>query len=177
MKPKNRVFCVDCGRSKILFETEKKATNFIHFNAKDIHEESGYSPDRSYYCKSCGGWHVTSAPKKSSLPIQKVIGEECASPKILEDNNTIEAITETIKSEIRAMTDYKDINAFLANKIDALNFEVQELKKSDAKGDIRKTKVILKTIHIAHILKKQNNEFKHRLFWLEKRSPNNIDLT
>lgn len=29
MKPKNRVMCPDCGRSKMLFETETKANNFI----------------------------------------------------------------------------------------------------------------------------------------------------
>ena len=38
MKPKNRVFCYDCGRPKLLFETEKKALNFIKFNADEINE-------------------------------------------------------------------------------------------------------------------------------------------
>ena len=61
MKPtKNRVFCKDCGRSKMLFETEKKATTFIKFNGEDIEKESGFKPERSYFCTFCGGWHVTS---------------------------------------------------------------------------------------------------------------------
>ena len=69
MKPtKNRVFCKDCGRSKMLFETEKKATTFIKFNGDDIEKESGFKPERSYFCTFCGGWHVTS--KKEFLNIK-----------------------------------------------------------------------------------------------------------
>lgn len=31
MKPnKNKVFCYDCGRTKMLFETEKKANCFLN---------------------------------------------------------------------------------------------------------------------------------------------------
>lgn len=44
----------------MLFETEKKANRFIEFNKEEIQEESGYSPQRSYFCLFCGGWHVTS---------------------------------------------------------------------------------------------------------------------
>ena len=38
---KNKVFCYDCGRNKMLFETEKKANTFLKFNADIIEEESG----------------------------------------------------------------------------------------------------------------------------------------
>jgi hypothetical protein len=61
MKPnRSKVYCADAGRSKILFETEKKAINFIKFNAEEIRSESGFSPTRAYFCISCGGYHVTS---------------------------------------------------------------------------------------------------------------------
>lgn len=60
MKPAHRTYCRDCGRKKILFETEKKALNFIKWNADEIEEESGYRPHRAYFCDCCGGWHVTS---------------------------------------------------------------------------------------------------------------------
>ena len=61
MRPtKNRVFCKDSGRPKILFETEKKANTFIKFNSQEIETEVGYSPIRSYFCIFCNGWHVTS---------------------------------------------------------------------------------------------------------------------
>lgn len=42
----------------MLFPTQEKAENFIRFNADDIGEE-GSTPCRSYFCASCGGWHVT----------------------------------------------------------------------------------------------------------------------
>jgi len=60
MKPKNRFFCKDSGKLKLLFESEKKAGLFIKFNSEEIESESGYSPIRTYFCISCNGWHVTS---------------------------------------------------------------------------------------------------------------------
>jgi hypothetical protein len=60
MKPvKNKVFCNNCNRAKMLFETEKKAANFIRFNKDEIEAESGIGPQRAYYCLFCGGWHIT----------------------------------------------------------------------------------------------------------------------
>ncbi len=61
MKPKNnRIFCIGCHHSKMLFATQAKADNFIKFNSKDIAEHSSKVPSRSYYCSFCCGWHVTS---------------------------------------------------------------------------------------------------------------------
>lgn len=63
MKPsKNRVFCVDCRRTKMVFDTEKKALLFIKFNSNDIELENGFSPSRAYFCIACGGYHLTSKP-------------------------------------------------------------------------------------------------------------------
>lgn len=60
MKPiKNRIYCKEIGRLKILFITQKKADNFIRFNSEEIQKDTGYSPKRSYFCQVCGGWHVT----------------------------------------------------------------------------------------------------------------------
>lgn len=61
MKPKNRVYCHDCGRFKMLFETEKKAMTFIKFNADELMQTNGYVPLRAYYCEACCGWHLTSS--------------------------------------------------------------------------------------------------------------------
>lgn len=70
MKPtRSRIYCRDSAKSKILFETEKKANNFIKFNAEEIKAESGFSPVRSYFCMSCGGYHVTS--KEVAPPISR----------------------------------------------------------------------------------------------------------
>ena len=63
MKPKNRVYCAECRRPKIVFETERTALNFIKFNADDIEAERGVRPIRAYFCKSCGAYHVTSQMK------------------------------------------------------------------------------------------------------------------
>lgn len=61
MKPKNnRIFCISCHHSKMLFATQAKADNFIKFNSEDIAAHSSKVPSRSYYCSFCCGWHVTS---------------------------------------------------------------------------------------------------------------------
>ena len=64
MKPtKNKYFCVDAGRAKMLFQSEGAAKRFIQFNAEEILEEEGKAPIRAYHCIACGGWHVTSQPE------------------------------------------------------------------------------------------------------------------
>ena len=68
MKPnKSFVYCTNSNRRKMLFETEKKAENFMKFNNEEIKKESGYSPQRSYYCMFCDGWHITSKEKQLTL--------------------------------------------------------------------------------------------------------------
>ena len=51
------MLCPDCGKPKILFESESKANNFIKFNASEIPNGDKL---RSYYCPACCGWHVSS---------------------------------------------------------------------------------------------------------------------
>lgn len=55
-KPKNRIMCPDCGKQKMLFESEAKANNFIKFNKDAI--ENG-NELRAYYCPACCGWHIS----------------------------------------------------------------------------------------------------------------------
>lgn len=67
MKPhRNFIYCVASKKSKILFESQSKADNFIKFNAAEIEEENEKAPVRSYYCQLCCGWHVTSNPSTVS---------------------------------------------------------------------------------------------------------------
>lgn len=75
MKPsKNRVYCPECGRTKMLFESKKKAELFMKFNNEEIEQlENGKIPVRAYECKMCGGWHLTS--KEQSERKRTSIGE------------------------------------------------------------------------------------------------------
>ena len=78
MKPiKNRIFCMECQRPKMLFESKSKAINFIRFNSDEIKNENGIAPTRVYFCKSCGGWHVTSRvqPVSERKQIRNLIGK------------------------------------------------------------------------------------------------------
>lgn len=71
MKPKNRVFCVRAARPKLLFDSKKKADNFMRYNGDEIADETGKKPVRSYYCTACGGWHVTSREKTLHRQMQE----------------------------------------------------------------------------------------------------------
>lgn len=78
MKPvKNRIFCIECQRPKMLFDSKNKAVNFIKFNTGEIKDENGIAPTRAYFCKACGGWHVTSRirPVSEREQIKKLIGK------------------------------------------------------------------------------------------------------
>jgi len=54
---------LDCRRTKMLFETEKKALDFIKWNADEVMEETGRKPVRAYHCRLCMGWHLSSKAK------------------------------------------------------------------------------------------------------------------
>lgn len=56
-KPKNRIVCPDSNRTKMLFETERKANDFIKWNGGEIDTHGGVL--RPYYCPACCGWHIT----------------------------------------------------------------------------------------------------------------------
>ena len=59
MKPKNRIMCPDCGRQKMLFETEKEAQTFLKFNGDAVNPD-GKREMRVYYCPACCGYHISS---------------------------------------------------------------------------------------------------------------------
>ena len=64
-KPRrNRVMCPDCGRAKMLFESESKAENFIKWNGDDI--DTHGDGLRAYYCPACCGWHITHKKHRKS---------------------------------------------------------------------------------------------------------------
>ena len=70
MRPndKNRVMCPDCGRPKMQFETERKAQDFIKWNAGDFPQ--GGESLRTYYCKACCCWHISHKQYKSGYGTQ-----------------------------------------------------------------------------------------------------------
>lgn len=59
VKPKNRVYCPDCRRQKMKFDSEKEAQNFIKWNKENFDEKV---PTRIYWCDACCGFHITARP-------------------------------------------------------------------------------------------------------------------
>ncbi len=78
MKPvKNRIFCDDCGHTKIFFESYRKAMRYLALNADEVERETGKRSVRAYYCRKCYGWHVTSRPHSfSRRALQRRFGSD-----------------------------------------------------------------------------------------------------
>lgn len=119
MKPsKNRVHCCACGRAKMLFGTKEEAERFMEFNAAEILDENGYAPIRAYYCKSCGGWHVTSAISLATPKLREMDKHLLKLRKYIRKNDTC-------KANIEYMKTYR----FLS---EAAEFQGEEQRKQDA---------------------------------------------
>ena len=107
MKPhKNIVYCAASRRKKMIFETKAKADNFILYNKDEIEEENGKAPVRSYYCRICGGYHVTSNRSKKAGERFDKEDEQLANAtdELLKTNYEIGPLLETIQKK-RTMVD------------------------------------------------------------------------
>lgn len=62
---RNRVMCPDCGKSKLQFETEKKAQDFIRWNGSELKRQDGNL--RPYYCPACCCWHISHKQKYDGI--------------------------------------------------------------------------------------------------------------
>ena len=162
MKPtKNKVFCIDCGRTKQLFESEKKANNFIKFNSEEILEQGEKTPVRSYYCLSCGGWHVTSKTTTYDAPTRS----ERIINKIKEDNKIRQEVLKTYKKKIQ------DAKERICNIVNELQVDFENMKKECENISQREEKLKhinafikrLNEIRTTMALKKNQRKFIHNL--------------
>lgn len=153
MKPiKSRIYCPECGRQKILFETEKKALNFIKFNSEEIEEESGRAPIRTYYCEFCGGWHVTSSTHYSE-------SKTSANAFIKAYNQDIQITS--IKSEEASLEEQ------IQKQVDSIIEVLQKLSYDVVQGIYTKEQAMKMTTELwdffkVYVYKKPNISYKKR---------------
>lgn len=117
MKPKNRVFCPDCNRHKMLFETEKEANTFLKFNMDEINPD-GTRNMRVYYCPACCGYHITSHEYNGVNRTEKLIEayHKEVGGKPYYDEITSGELFDELKS--RKFTTKQEVNLYLKNKTD-----------------------------------------------------------
>ena len=191
MKPtKNRVYCNDCGKTKMLFDTEKKADNFIAFNQEEIRKEAGYAPQRSYFCLFCGGWHITSIKEdigksKNEELLEKLLIEKANKKektpyekfKINHQENRNKLFLE-IESKIKEL-DNNEKELFFKEQISFLNKEIEEISNSTNQNDKELLRELRQKLDVTYIVRKQNgfqkvnNKFNEKLeeewlSWLKK---------
>lgn len=165
MKPtKSKVFCRNCNRHKMLFETEKKANLFIQFNQEEIQEVSGYSPQRSYFCLFCGGWHVTSikeeigTTKNESLyqayteNRKKKAGFTTNTPKTFVETQEMRLVR--IKNEMFHLDEEQQV-AFIQLQIEKLTHEISALQHSNEEEVLAKLKIKQQELQAVRTVKNQ----------------------
>lgn len=163
MKPvKNKVFCRNCNRSKMLFETEKKANNFIKFNQDEIKTSSGYAPQRSYYCVFCGGWHTTNI--KHNIGISK--NEEAFEKFQIQDKENACLNYEKNRSLFLLDLKIKTLNMsddniiiFLNENIKNVNSQIEDLIKSNNNVD-KQLKITRQHLQLLYCLRKNYKKTK-----------------
>ena len=161
MKPtKNKVFCKDCERTKMLFETEKKAENFMKFNSLEIMAETGYSPQRSYYCLFCDGWHVTSSEVKTGMSKNEQRFEQLMEQKEQEEQNKAEKEKlKTLERKIRKMK-LAQKEVFFAENIELLKSEIELITNDENSLEKEKLKELRQNLSVFYLSKKQNEVVK-----------------
>lgn len=165
MKPtKSKVFCRNCNRHKMLFETEKKANLFIQFNQEEIQEVSGYSPQRSYFCLFCGGWHVTSikeeigTTKNESLyqayieNRKKKAGFTTNAPKAFVETQEMRLVR--IKNEMFHLDEEQQV-AFIQLQIEKLTHEISALQHSNEEEVLATLKIKQQELQAVRTVKNQ----------------------
>lgn len=176
MRPKNRMYCRASNRQKLLFETEKKAENFIRFNKDEILSEGGYRPQRAYFCSFCGGWHVTSIEEE----IPKTKREEMLESvlELKKKEKFLKEVNKAKKNEAKQLTRYpqaeiEELQRKLSHELDALdkseqtslvNQRIQELKTQierlaapDKAVNYDELKKLRTALDVLYVVKKQYN--------------------
>jgi len=173
MKPtKNKVFCKDCCRTKMLFETQKKADNFIAFNQEEIETESGYAPQRSYFCVFCGGWHITSIKETIGISKKEKLLENFLAEKAMNKIDYVEKtidkvdiaekrnkIISVLENQIKGM-DTSQMDIFFTEQINLLKKEIEDLSNPTNTVDKQRLKELRQELQIIFIVRKQNGFHK-----------------
>ena len=169
MKPtKSRFFCREAQRSKMLFESQKKAENFMQYNSKEILNESGYAPVRSYHCIACDGWHLTSRREERDLPSKTELVLEAYKEEMDEKDKTKELLT----------TGRQEKEAPSANALEGLRKKIELIRRSlKNKGSktiitklIEEASRTLKNLEVTARLKKSKRDLEVQLGRLESRA-------
>jgi len=152
----------------MLFESQKKAENFMQYNSKEILNESGYAPVRSYHCIACDGWHLTSRREERDL--------------LSKTELVLEAYKEVTDGKDKAKelrtTGRKEKEAPLADALQSLRKKIELIRRSlKNKGSkttitkfIEEAARTLKNLEVTAQLKKSKRELEVHLGRLESRA-------
>ncbi|TAE74533.1 MAG: hypothetical protein EAZ85_04540 [Bacteroidetes bacterium] len=148
----------------MLFETEKKADNFIAFNQEEIMLESGVAPQRSYFCVFCGGWHITSIKDKFGMSKNEQLLEDYLAKKVekkiiqnikVNDKNKKNDIILELENQIKVMN-FDEMKVFFSQQISFLKEEIQKYIHPIDISEKEKRQEARQKLEIIYVLRKKN---------------------
>lgn len=106
-----RVYCKEAGKKKFLFVTEAEAIDFMTRYSNAMIKCNGHAPIRSYECKYCNGYHVTSQPLtqdryRSSRPVKQMSdGQFCMNLRHVK--RTLSRIENLLRKAYKALAEQR----------------------------------------------------------------------
>ncbi|MDE6560945.1 MAG: hypothetical protein K2K75_06175 [Muribaculaceae bacterium] len=171
MKPtNNRIYCIGCRHTKMLFESEQKATNFIKFNREEIALSSKKVPLRAYYCSFCCGWHVTSVSDKERIDILEARDKhkwEGIKFAINKGNQETQEASKFLSFE-EAVEEYKYFNMLKDTLTRNLQYAESDLRNMELEEAVRHSRLAQKYFGDANAYAHNNNLLFSRKHDLEK---------
>ena len=160
MKPtNNRIYCIGCRHTKMLFESEQKAANFIRFNQEEIALSSKKVPLRTYYCSFCCGWHVTSVSDKERIDVLEARDKhkwEGIKFAINKGNHETQEASKFLSFE-EAVEEYKYFNMLKDTLIRNIRYAESDVRNMELEEAARHSRLALKYLGEATAYAHKNN--------------------
>ncbi len=109
----------------------------MKFNREEIEAESGYGPQRTYFCSFCGGGHTTSRSEKSGISkTQHIVKQYTKNKKrTIEAKAKNEKLIKIINNYLYRRTKKLDLSQksiFFSENIKILNAEITNIEDSSS---------------------------------------------
>lgn len=120
----NRIYCTDARKMKLQFATKEAAESFMVHCADTIMLQNGFAPVRSYWCKACKCYHVSSQQKAkygSRANIKDVRENEgLAKEKIRASHRTLNRMEKLMVKAFKALANHRveDAKRMCSNCLD-----------------------------------------------------------
>lgn len=111
----NRIYCADARKMKLQFATKEAAETFIAYCADTIMVQNGFAPVKSYWCKTCKCYHVSSQQeiKQTSRVYINNVRESAnvTKDKTKASHRTLNRMEKMMRKAFKSLADHRTADA------------------------------------------------------------------